>query len=60
MSEPFPVDTVGIPHITTDEMREVDRAMIEDGHLPVRYSGRHNIRANRLRGENSAADTDNS
>jgi len=34
--------------------------MIEDGHLPVRYPGRHDIRANRLRGENLAADSDNS
>jgi predicted dehydrogenase len=33
--------------------------MIEDGHLPVRYPGKHDIRANHLRGENLGADTDN-
>ena len=60
MPKPFPVATVGIPHITIDEMREVDRDVIEDGHVPVRYPGRHNIRANWLRGENLAAYSDNS
>jgi predicted dehydrogenase len=34
--------------------------MIEDGHLPVRYPGKHDIRASRLRGENLGADSDNS
>lgn len=30
MATPFPVAPVGVPYITTDQMREVDRAMIED------------------------------
>ena len=34
-------------------------AMIDDGHLPVRYPGKYDIRANRLRGENTEADSDN-
>lgn len=34
--------------------------MIEDGHLPIRYPGKHDIRASRLRGENLSADSDNS
>lgn len=33
--------------------------MIDDGHLPVRYPGKHDIRASRLRGENLGADSDN-
>lgn len=33
--------------------------MIESGHLPVRYPGRYDIRARRLRGENMASDADN-
>jgi len=34
--------------------------MIEDGHLPVRYPGKQDIRASRLRGENLGAHSDNS
>jgi len=34
--------------------------MIEDGHLPIRYPGKHDIRASRLRGENLSTDSDNS
>ncbi|MCZ6538315.1 MAG: NAD(P)H-hydrate epimerase [Chloroflexi bacterium] len=30
MSQPFPVAPTGIPYITTAQMREVDRAMIDD------------------------------
>jgi hypothetical protein len=59
--ETFPVAPVGIPHISTDEMREVDCVMIKDGHLPISYPGDATlIRSNRLRGENLAADSDNS
>lgn len=34
--------------------------MIDSGHLPVRYPGRHDIRAKQLRGENVTEDTLNS
>ncbi len=30
MSQPFPIAPPGIPYITTEQMREVDRAMIDD------------------------------
>ena len=33
--------------------------MIDAGHLPVRYPGKHDIRASHLRGENLGADTGN-
>ena len=33
--------------------------MIADGQLPIRYPGKHDIRASRLRGENLGADSDN-
>ncbi|MDA1280709.1 MAG: Gfo/Idh/MocA family oxidoreductase [Chloroflexi bacterium] len=33
--------------------------MIDSGHLQVRYPGKHDIRAGRLRGENLGADSDN-
>ena len=33
--------------------------MVESGHLPVRYPGRHDIRASTLRGENISTDEEN-
>ena len=33
--------------------------MIDSGHLPVRYPGKHDIRTRTLRGENTTADTEN-
>ena len=33
--------------------------MVESGHLPVRFPGRYDIRANRLRGENMSSDEEN-
>ena len=33
--------------------------MVESGHLPVRYPGRYDIRATRLRGENMSSDEEN-
>lgn len=33
--------------------------MVESGHLPVRYPGRHDIRARQLRGENVSEDVEN-
>jgi hypothetical protein len=34
--------------------------MIDDGHLPVRYPGRFDIRNRTLRGDNVTLDTENS
>ena len=33
--------------------------MIADGHLPIRYPGKYDIRASRLRGENLGSDSHN-
>lgn len=47
---------VRLPLKTLDNALDM---MIDSGHLPVRYPGKYDIRANRLRGENLVADTEN-